>query len=57
MLKYNKGDIFSNIGLKWLASNCDINLSAIDKQVLNSHLKEISTINELISDVEKERNG
>ena len=57
MLKYNKGDIFSNIGLKWLASNCDTNLNAIDKQVLNSHLKEISTINELISDVEKERNG
>lgn len=54
MLKYNKGSLFSNIGLEWLASNCDTNLSIIDKQVLNFHLKEISTINELISDVEKE---
>jgi hypothetical protein len=36
------------------ASKSGTNLSIIDKQVLNSHLKEISTINELIADVEKE---
>jgi transposase len=55
MLKYN-GNLFSNSGLEWLtnASNSDTKLSIIDKQVLNSHLKEISTINELISEVEKE---
>ena len=53
MLKY-KGNLFSNTGLEWLASNSDIKLSMVDKQVLNSHLKEISTINELIADVEKE---
>ena len=53
MLKY-KGDIFSKIGLQWLLANSDTRLSIVDKQVLNSYLKEISTINELISDVEKE---
>jgi transposase len=53
MLKY-KGDLFNSIGLKWLAANSDTKLSTVDRQVLNSHLKEISTINELITDVEKE---
>jgi transposase len=53
MLKY-KGDIFSKIGLQWLLANSDTRLSIVDKQILNSYLKEISTINELISDVEKE---
>jgi transposase len=53
MLKY-KGNLFSNIGLEWIVSKSGCNLSIIDKQILNSHLKEISTINELISEVEKE---
>ena len=46
MLKYN-GDLFTHKGFEWLDSQ---NLSIIDRQVIiNSYLKEISTINELVT--------
>lgn len=50
MLKYN-GDLFSHKGLEWLDSQ---NLSMIDRQLINSYLKEISTIDELMTNVEKQ---
>lgn len=51
MLKYN-GDLFSHKGLKWLDTQ---NLSTIDRQVIiSSYLKETSTINELMANVEKQ---
>lgn len=50
MLRYD-GRLFSDKGLKWLDSQ---NLSTIDRQLVNSYLKEISTISELICDVEKQ---
>jgi transposase len=55
LIKY-KGDLFSTSGLQWLTTTIINNkkTSIIDKQILNSHLKEISTINDLITDVEKE---
>ena len=49
MLKYD-GDLFTHKGFQWLDSQ---NLSVIDRQVIiNSYLKEISTINELMTNVE-----
>ena len=55
LIKY-KVDLFSTSGLQWLTTTIINNkkTSIIDKQILNSHLKEISTINDLITDVEKE---
>jgi transposase len=55
LIRY-KGDLFSPSGLQWLATTIinNKNTDIIDKQILNSHLKEISTINDLISDTEKE---
>ena len=51
MLKYN-GDLFSHKGLEWLDAQ---NLTMIDRQIIiNSYLKEISTINELMNNVEKQ---
>jgi len=50
MLRY-EGELFSKKGLEWLASQ---SLSSIDKQLLNSHLKEIATVDELIGNVERE---
>jgi hypothetical protein len=48
MLKYN-GDLFTHKGFQWLDSQ---NLSIIDRQVLINSYKEISTINELMANVE-----
>ena len=50
MLKYNV-DLFTHKGLEWLDLQ---NLSKIDRQVIiiNSYLKEISTINKLMTNVE-----
>ena len=49
LLKYD-GDLFTHKGLEWVDSQ---NLSIIDRQVIiNSYLKEISTINELMTNVE-----
>jgi transposase len=49
MLKYD-GDLFTHKGFEWLGLQ---NLSVIDRQVIiNSYLKEISTINELVANVE-----
>jgi hypothetical protein len=51
MLKHS-GDLFGHKGLEWLNTR---DLSTIDRQVIiNSYLKEISTINELIANVEKQ---
>jgi transposase len=51
MLKYD-GDLFTHKGFEWLDSQ---NLSMIDRQVIiNSYLKEISTINELMTNVERQ---
>jgi transposase len=54
LIKYR--DLFSISGLQWFDTTTINNnkTSIIDKQILNSHLKEISTINDLIVDTEKE---
>ncbi|MGC1930839.1 MAG: hypothetical protein WA667_17855 [Candidatus Nitrosopolaris sp.] len=50
MPKCEKGDLFAHKGFEWLDSQ---NLSIIDRQVIiNSYLNEISTINELMTNVE-----
>jgi transposase len=49
-LRYD-GRLFSDAGLRWLDSQ---NLSTVDRQLVNSYLKEVSIITELIGDVEKQ---
>jgi hypothetical protein len=49
MVKYD-GDLFTHKGFEWLDSQ---DLSVIDRQVIiNSYLKEISTITELRTNVQ-----
>ncbi len=50
LLRY-EGILFTNKGIEWLNSQ---KLSMVDRQLVNSYLKEIATVDEIIDDVEKQ---
>lgn len=49
-LRYD-GELFSKNGMEWLAAQ---SLSAIDRQLVASHIREMATVDELIQDVERQ---